>query len=196
MNRCCGLGFVRGFGFLMGWQHMAFLVDGLGFHLLVLPAPEEPPVILRVDRMMHERCAAVRASLDCRPDDRDTLLEQEELAPATFTRLIKHWQLSVRDANQRGDYSLMKRQDQAYLERVEQERGELTAGDYAQLKVALERGNQPETAATLKIPLAALMPLERQWLARSLSDPTLAAATRKAVARARAPIPQPTELST
>ena len=129
---------------------------------------------LPVDRFPIERCAALAASMARRREDRAKILEENDLTEARWEALSGHWQGEILKETRRGRTGLMEAYDSAYVERLEEERGEITVEEYARLTVALERGDVEEVLETLTMPRGAWMRIQRLWLVRITESSTLA----------------------
>lgn len=132
-----------------------------------------------------ERCAAIAASLACRPSERAAILEQHGLTPEGWADLDEHWAEEIRAETARGRGKLLWAYDAAYVAQLEAERGPIGVTEYAQIVVAAERGEEEATLAALRLPRAASLRIQRVWLRKIASDATVAERARKAVAAAR-----------
>lgn len=154
-----------------------------------LPAavPERPPAkgpsapALPVDAYPLARCAAIAARLARRPEAEGAILEEEELSPDTWESLHAHWLDAIRADVGRGKRRLLSSYDAAYVAALEAERGAITAGEYARLVIAAERGNEARALAELGLPDGALLRLRRVWLERTVKDPAAAQEVRAAM---------------
>lgn len=168
---------------------LAALLEACGELVAAESLPTKPtPVlepVLDLDKYPLERCAALAASLDCRPDDRRAILESEELDEHQFERLTREHQRAIRAEQKLGRTALLTRHDACYVARLEQERGELTAEDYAALKVAASCGALDEVLPRLRVPARAVMPIERVWLSRMLANTELRKRVRAALNQKR-----------
>lgn len=126
-----------------------------------------------------ERWARIVASLDAAPDAEADILAANDLDAAGWEQIDAHWV----DAQQRrlegGDATLLDAGDDAYVARLEEERGPITAEDHARLVAALERGAIEAALVALEIPEAAVPTLERVWTRRCAADAALADAERR-----------------
>ncbi|XXY50072.1 DUF2169 domain-containing protein [Sorangium sp. So ce269] len=130
------------------------------------------------------RCAAIAARLARRPESRDATLEAEALAPDTWEALHAHWLDAIRAGTARGSKALLSAYDAAYVGALEAERGPITAGEYARLVIAVERGTDREALADLRLPEGVMIRLRRVWLERIVRDPQAAQEVRKAMREA------------
>ena len=73
-----------------------------------------------------------------------------------------------------GKRTLLDRFDQAYVARIEEERGPITVEEYARLCVAGERGTVEEVLKALGLPRGAVMRVERVWICKLGRDSELA----------------------
>ncbi|MGK3993244.1 DUF2169 family type VI secretion system accessory protein [Sorangium sp. So ce1024] len=150
-----------------------------------LPPSESPSApALPVDAYPLARCAAIAARLARRPEAQDAILEAEELSPDAWEGLHAHWLDAIRADVGRGKRRLLSSYDAAYVAALEAERGTITAGEYARLAIAAERGNEARTLAELGLPDGALLRLRRVWLERTVKDPATAQELRAAMRRA------------
>ncbi|KYF88558.1 hypothetical protein BE17_46270, partial [Sorangium cellulosum] len=62
--------------------------------------------------------------------------------------------------------------------------GPITAGEYARLMIAVERGTDREALADLRLPEGVTIRLRRVWLERIVKDPQAAQEVRKAMREA------------
>ncbi|XXX71829.1 DUF2169 domain-containing protein [Sorangium sp. So ce134] len=145
--------------------------------------PAEPPVEpgLPVEAYPLARCAAIAARLAKRPDALDAILAAEALSPDTWEALHAHWLDAIRAEVGRGKRRLLSSYDAAYVAALEAERGPITAGEYARLVIASERGNDARALAELGLPDGALLRLRRVWLERVVKDPAAAQEVRAAM---------------
>ncbi|WP_437805346.1 DUF2169 family type VI secretion system accessory protein [Sorangium sp. So ce1078] len=144
--------------------------------------PAEPA--LPVDAYPLARCAAIAARLAKRPAALGEILEAEALSPDTWEALHAHWLDAIRADVGRGKRRLLASYDAAYIAALEAERGPITAGEYARLVIASERGNDAQALAELGLPDGALLRLRRVWLERIVKDPVAAQEVRAAMRRA------------
>ncbi|WP_437604694.1 DUF2169 domain-containing protein [Sorangium sp. So ce834] len=148
--------------------------------------PAEPA--LPVDAYPLARCAAIAARLAARPGAEDAILAAESLSPDTWEALHAHWLDAIRAEVGRGKRRLLSSYDAAYIAALEAERGPITAGDYARLAIASERGNDAQALKELGLPEGVLIRLRRVWLERAVKDPAAAQEVRAAMrAAAEAP---------
>ncbi|WP_437595227.1 DUF2169 domain-containing protein [Sorangium sp. So ce590] len=146
-----------------------------------LPAegPSEPT--LPVEPYPLARCAAIAARLARRPEALDAILAAEALSTDTWEALHAHWLDAIRADVGRGKRRLLSSYDGAYIAALEAERGPITAGEYARLVIASERGNDARTRAELGLPDGVLLRLRRVWLERIVKDPIAAQEVRAAM---------------
>ncbi|MCC6552490.1 MAG: hypothetical protein IT372_05630, partial [Polyangiaceae bacterium] len=142
------------------------------------PAPSSPEVPIA-------QCAAIAASLAMRPQDAPRVLHEEELTPERWEAAERRWAAEIQKELTRGKAALLRAYDDAYVARLEEERGPLQVEEYAALVVAAERGVGEAALAELRLPRGAAMRIERVWLDRIAADPALAKAVRAAVDAAR-----------
>ncbi|WP_437760730.1 DUF2169 domain-containing protein [Sorangium sp. So ce1389] len=149
-----------------------------------LPAGPIAAPALPVGEYPIARCAAIAAQLARRPESRDETLEAEALAPDTWEALHAHWLDAIRAGTARGSKALLSAYDVAYVGALEAERGPITAGEYARLMIAVERGTDREALADLRLPEGVTIRLRRVWLERIVRDPQAAQEVRKAMREA------------
>lgn len=122
-----------------------------------------------------ERVAKIAASLDLEPDLRADILGANDLDEVAWERLEDHHDDALRAGIGTGDTSLLERWDAAYLARIEEERGPVTAEEYASIVESNQSGGAAARLAALEIPEAAEMVLVRVFEARMAgSDETSA----------------------
>jgi hypothetical protein len=140
---------------------------------------------LPLDAFPIERCAAIAASVARRAEDRAKILEDNDLTPARWDALLKHWTDAIREENKRGRTALLSAYDRAYVARLEEERGPIRVEEYAQLRVATERGNADAALEALTLPRGAMLRLQRVWAGKIAADAALGASVREATEAAR-----------
>jgi hypothetical protein len=151
------------------------------------PASEEKPTLVSkgAPPPTHddsiERCARITASIARRKDDRAKILEAEKLDAEQFTAMQTHWNGEISAETNRGKTKLLEKFDDAYVERLEQERGVIRPEEFAQLVVAAERGHPDATLRVLGLPSGALMRIERVFLRRTARDVELAQRVLRAI---------------
>lgn len=136
-----------------------------------------------------ERSARIAASLDAEPDMRIEILRASELSEQTWETIDDHWQEAILQDVQAGRGELRAAWDEAYVGRIEEDRGPIAPSDVAALIVAEERGNSESAAVDLGIPEDAVLPIHRHWQRRTSRDATLAGAVRSAIAAGRRTAP-------
>ncbi|HVY46243.1 MAG TPA: hypothetical protein VHB21_10210, partial [Minicystis sp.] len=148
------------------------------------PSAAAPRAELPLDRFPLERCAAIAASIDRAPAERGAVLESNEIDAPTWQALEAHHRGALaRETSSRKP--LLKRYDEAYVARLEEERGPISAEEYARVVAAVERGDAAATMRELGLPAAALIRLERVWLRKVVDDPKLGKAVSRALKAAR-----------
>ncbi len=157
-------------------------------------APPAPPAPARasskdaglpLDEYPIGRCAAVAASMARRPAERAAILDVEGLAADRWAALERHWLDQIRAEAGRGRSAWLDAYDEAYVGRLEEERGPVLVAEYARLSVAIERGVEQKALGDLGLPRSALIRIKRVWLRRIAGDTGLAAELRAAVDAAR-----------
>lgn len=148
-------------------------------HRLDESSDVEPPQTERTAAPSHrspddvelEEYAAITASLDCRPDERDTILEQANIDEQGFTTTKRRWRSAISMTARQGDDTLMARFDSAYVARLDEERERpYELSDYARFGAASEMGRGDMELADQGVPIAAKMILRRHWLRRIMAE--------------------------
>jgi hypothetical protein len=145
------------------------------------PAPPKPTVASSI-----EHCAAVAAKLASPGSDRATILDAEKLTPEDWEKEHTRWLGEIYDELDRGRKKLLTAYDAAYVAALEDRRGPISAGEYARLSIAADRGKAPPVLAELELPEDSLMRIRRVWLAKTSKDPRAAAELRAAMRAAAA----------
>jgi len=148
------------------------------------PAEEvEPaePESLPLEQYPLERCAAIAASIERRKWDRERILKDEKLAVEVWEALHAHWLAAIEAEVDRGRKKMLMAYDEAYVGRLEKERGPITAGEYAGLLMAAERRGAEAELKKLGLPEGAMMRIRRVWLLRSMKDQKAGAEVRAAL---------------
>ncbi len=122
---------------------------------------------LPLDVFPLERYARLNAALALDPAAEPSILEQHHLDPATWRALRHHWQGALRAALRAGDPAPLRDYDDAFVGELERVRGAISPEQHASLTRASERGARAEGLATLGLPVAAILPVERVMLRRS-----------------------------
>jgi hypothetical protein len=128
-----------------------------------------------------ERCAALTASIARRKAERGRILEAEGLTEKEWGAIEKYWADAIKVEIRRGKREMMDRFDQAYVGRLEEERGPITVEEYARLSVAGERGTLSDIARELGVPQGSMMRITRIWARKLAKDPELGARVQVAV---------------
>jgi hypothetical protein len=151
------------------------------------PAAIEPlePAPLPLEKYPLERCAAIAASIDRRKEEMERILKDEGLEGEVWEALHAHWLDAVEADVDRGMKKMLSAYDGAYVERLEKERGPITATEYVGLLLAAERRGADAELRKLDLPEGSMMRIRRVWLARTAKDTAVAAEVR-AVMRAAA----------
>ena len=126
-----------------------------------------PATELMIELFPIERWARIRASIDLSPGSEAAVLEASHLTSDEWESLDERWLAHQDEALARGDTSSLHTADDAYLARVEEERGTVTADEYAALIAAAERGTAEQVLAELGIPSEAVVVVERVWCRRA-----------------------------
>lgn len=128
-----------------------------------------------------ERCARITASIARRKNDRTKILDQEKLDPERFAAMQTHWNTAITAETNRGKTKLLEKFDDAYVGRLEEERGTIRPEEFAKLVVSTERGHPDVTLRELGLPSSALMRVERVFLRRTARDLELAQRVLRAI---------------
>lgn len=136
---------------------------------------------LPLDRYPITRCAEIAASRARRESDAAAILAENELTPDVWAALDQHWTKAIRKESDRGRTTLLKAHDQAYMARLEAERGPITASEYARLVIAFERGGADLVLAELKLPRGIILRVQRVFLDRMIADLALDKSVRAAL---------------
>lgn len=136
---------------------------------------------LPLDRLTLARTAALDASLDVRPADSSAILDEHQISLETFERVRMHWARDIEAATKRGKTAPLAEYDQAYVAQLEVERGPIDVDEYATLKLAAARGTQSEVLGELRLPVRAVMRVERVWLTRIVDNAELRRRLRAAL---------------
>ncbi len=145
-------------------------------------APLDAAPALPVDRFPLAACARIAASLARRRPEAAAILAEHELAADVWSLLEKHWAAAVSEESQRGKSTLLRAYDEAYVARLEEERGAITPREYARLIVAVERGRADIVLAELSLPRGAILRIQRVWLNRIAADAAFNKSVRAAMA--------------
>jgi hypothetical protein len=133
-----------------------------------------------------ERCAALTASIACRPNEEACILEEHGLSASEWASIKNYWHQSIRKAVQEGRTELFVVYDKTYVEQLERERGPISPMDYAKVMVAVERGTREPVAVSLRLPPSSTIRIERVWLRRIALDARLRAKVEEALSKVRA----------
>jgi hypothetical protein len=140
----------------------------------------------RLEAFTADRCARIAASIDVEPANAAGILEANGLGAAEWAALDDHWEAQAEEQIAFGSTALLDRQDDVYLERIEAERGPVSAEEYARICLAEERGTISATLADLELPEPSAIRIQRVWLRRASSNAELAAALDRSIASLRA----------
>ncbi len=140
------------------------------------PAPQTP-----IEDDSIERCARITASITRRRDDRAKILDAEKLEAERFVALQTRWNTAISAETDKGKTKLLDKFDDAYVGRLEEERGVIRPDEFARLVVAAERGHSDITLRELGLPPSALMRIERVFLRRTARDQDLAQRVLRAI---------------
>jgi hypothetical protein len=150
------------------------------------PEPKAPPVVPAAETPLEEddsieRCARITASIARRKDERANILETEKLEAERFAALQTQWNGAISAETNKGKTKLLEKFDEAYVGRLEEERGTILAEEFARLVVASERGHPESTLRELGLPQSALMRIERVFLRRTTRDLELSQKVLRAI---------------
>ena len=98
-------------------------------------APAEP-----IEAYTLVRCAAIAARIARRPEEAGAVLEASRLSGERWEAAHERWLAAIRAETGRGKKALLSEYDAAYVKTLEEERGPITAEEYARLVIAAERG--------------------------------------------------------
>jgi hypothetical protein len=148
-----------------------------------VPAPIEPPkpAPLPLEKYPLERCAAIAASIERTTGKMERILKDEGLEGKVWEALHAHWLDAVEADVDRGRKKMLSAYDAAYVERLEKERGPITAAEYASLLLAAERRGADAELRKLDLPEGSMMRIRRVWLARTAKNAAVAAEVRAAM---------------
>jgi hypothetical protein len=131
-----------------------------------------------------ERCAAIAASIARRKADKTSILLGHDLTPEVWVGLDTHWREAVQLQVQRGNMTLLRAHDGAYVDQIEAERGPITIDQYAQLTIAMDNGIDQGILTMLDLPRGAVLPAQRTWAEKMSQSKELAERVREAIERA------------
>ena len=129
------------------------------------PIEAEP---LPLEKYPLERCAAIAASIARRKGERGRILDEEGLTLALWEELDAHWLATIDAEVDQGGKKMLSAYDEAYVGRLEKERGPITADEYAGLLLAGERRNGAAELRRLGLPEGVMMRIRRVWMGRSV----------------------------
>ncbi|MDC0749941.1 DUF2169 family type VI secretion system accessory protein [Polyangium mundeleinium] len=136
---------------------------------------------LPVEEYPLERCAAIAASIARRKGDYDRILAEEGLTREVWKELDAYWLAAVEVEVDRGGKKMLSAYDEAYVGRLEKERGPITASEYAGLLIAAERRGVDAELRKLGLPEGAMMQIRRVWMGRCVMDLKVGAEVRAAM---------------
>jgi hypothetical protein len=146
------------------------------------PALEDAAPALPLDRFPLAACARIAASIARRRPEAAAILAEHELASGVWPLLEKHWAAALAEEAQRGKSALLRAYDEAYVARLEEERGAITPREYARLIIAVERGRADVVLGELSLPRGAILRIQRVWLNRFAADAAFNKSVRAAMA--------------
>ncbi|MCA9621761.1 MAG: hypothetical protein KC731_22210 [Myxococcales bacterium] len=134
------------------------------------PLPSDSPP---VDPTSLEGYARLRAAMDARPELRDDWLAEAGLDLDGWECLEHDWLERLAPAFEAGDPHLTEAYDEAYVARLEVERGPIDLITVARLELALRQQAFALVADALDIPREAFVRIRRVWTRRLLRDAEL-----------------------
>jgi hypothetical protein len=146
-----------------------------------VPAPALPPP-LPLDEFPLSRRATILAALALRPNEAAEIFAAHRIDATTFAAIDHHFREAIFAALDRGDPSLLRAHDAAFVAEIERERGPITADRYAALQRASARGKRRDVLDALGLPAGAVLPIERVMLRRMAADSALGARVRECMA--------------
>jgi len=120
-----------------------------------------------------ERVARISASLDLDPALQADILGANDLDEEAWEEIEATHDAALRSELEAGDTARLETYDAAYVARVEEERGTISAEDYASLLRAGRNGNTSARLAELEIPEAAELTIMRVFERRLAADDSL-----------------------
>jgi hypothetical protein len=131
-----------------------------------------------------QRCAEIAASCAIRPADTAAILQENGLSEDAWDAFENRWAQVLRKDAAQGDAERLGAYDRAYVARLEEERGPITAEAYARLALAHERDRGALTRALrdLGLPWGCTPRIQRVFSERMAADPALAASVRAVTA--------------
>ncbi len=164
-----------------GRQHTMLLdASALVGSLSSLLAPAE---------LTFERWAESSAELATGATDDAEVLGRFGLSPEAWQAAEARFRASLATEAAELGVTLLRVHDSAWLAAVERGRGPVDLDTYARLLVAHERGQATAALEGLRIPAAALLPIERAWRRRAESDRATAERVERAVEEIRSATP-------
>jgi hypothetical protein len=148
------------------------------------------------DAFSLQRTARIRASIDLDPPAEGAILAANDLDEARWSEIVERWDQTIEEDARQGRADRLRDFDVAYVARVEEERGPVELDELTRILVASERRNERAVLAELGVPAAAVIRLERLWLARTAADRDLSRSFRASLREARAASGSPEAQST
>lgn len=148
------------------------------------PAPAPLPSLAATEISV-ELCATITAEIHEGAAEITPILDRHRCSADTWAEAQRLWASAIDQERRRGKSAVQEAHDAAYVAQLERGRGVLQVEDYARLEVGIERGEAAATLAELRLPRQALMPVQRLWLCRLLSEPGLLAKVQRARSAAR-----------
>ena len=137
-------------------------------------APTDRPPAARKLRDVEDVTVSEYAELcalrDMRPHELDEIIDAADLSVPRFELVEERWQKAINEELERGMWALGAAFDDAYVARIEAERGVIDVPTYARIDVARERGRSGPLLDELAIPRVAAMPITRCWIRRIAGD--------------------------
>jgi hypothetical protein len=144
--------------------------------------PAEAAPALPLERFPIAACARIAASIARRKPETAAILAEQELASDVWAALEKHWAAAMRAESHQGKTALLTAYDEAYVARLEEERGSITTREYARLVLSVEREQAEVVLAELGLPRGALLRIQRVWLKKMAAEAGFNKSVRAAVA--------------
>jgi hypothetical protein len=132
-----------------------------------------------------EACARLEAEIAL-AEDEVSVLTREDVTPEERRQAETAHQAKIRSEARAGRSALMLAYDAAFVARLEELRGAISAAEYARLAVARERGQLREVARDLRLPASGIMRVERVSMRRMAADDALLFRFQAETAKARA----------
>lgn len=133
------------------------------------------------ERFTLEVCAAISASLARKKRERDAILEEHRMTASEWSSLEADTAAALKAETAAGRRELLARYDDAYVARLELERGVIDVRQFVELSLAQERGTISDVLDALELPRGAMPRVSRVWLRKMSADRQLARQVREAM---------------